>query len=115
MGLFLLPSLGQGQQHGNDLHTTEGAGKNPLLRMIRSQAPPSPVDYEGLCVPHITLTRFSGKPYVAFWQVRSDLICDLLQVPRKPVLTCFMVGLSMTKPSPPQSFLVRRVNDLDSQ
>ena len=29
-------------------------------------------------------------------QDRSDEICDLLQVPCKPVLTCSMVGLSVT-------------------
>ena len=48
-------------------------------------------------------------------QVRSDEICGLLQVPCKPVLTCSMVELSGTKPSPPPSFLVRRVYDMDTQ
>ena len=48
-------------------------------------------------------------------QVRPDQICDLLQVPCKPVLTCFMVGLLMTNPSTPPDFLVRRVYDMDTQ
>ena len=39
-------------------------------------------------------------------QIRPDQIGDLLQVPHKPVLTCFTVGLSVTKPSPPPGFLV---------
>jgi len=42
-------------------------------------------------------------------QVRSDSICDLIEVPYKPALICFMVGLLGTKPSPPPGFLVRRV------
>ena len=42
-------------------------------------------------------------------QVKPNQICGLLQVPCKPVLTCFMVGLSSTKPFPPPGFLLRRV------
>ena len=42
-------------------------------------------------------------------QVRPDQICDLLQVPCKPVQTCFVVGLLGNKPSPPPGFLVGRV------
>ena len=42
-------------------------------------------------------------------------MCDLLQVPCKPALTCFMEGLLATKPSPPPSFLVRRVYDMDTK
>ena len=52
---------------------------------------------------------FWGQPSPLNYQVRSDWICDLLQVPCKPVLTCFMVRLLATKPSPPPGFLVRRV------
>ena len=37
------------------------------------------------------------------------------EVPCKPVLTCFMVGLLVTKPSPPLGVLVRRVYDMDTQ
>ena len=40
---------------------------------------------------------------------QPNQICDLLQVPCKPSLIRFMVGLSATKPSLPPSFLVKRV------
>ena len=36
-------------------------------------------------------------------------------LPCKSALTCSRVGLSVTKPSPPPSFLVRRVHDMDTQ
>ena len=49
-------------------------------------------------------------------QARSvSIICDLPQLPRKPVRTCSMVMLAATKPSLPPSFLVRRVYYLDTQ
>ena len=44
-----------------------------------------------------------------YCQVRPDQICDLLQVTCKPARTCTMVGLVVTKQSPPPGFLVRRV------
>ena len=44
-----------------------------------------------------------------YCQVRLDQICDLLQVSYKPVLTCSMVGLSATKPSPPPGFFGEEV------
>ena len=59
------PSLGEGQQCGDGLHTTEGTGKHPSLCLIHSQAPPTPGDYKGLCISHVKFTRFSGKCYVA--------------------------------------------------
>ena len=46
---------------------------------------------------------------------QPDQICDLPLVSRKPALTCFMVGLSATKQSPPPGFLVRGVYDMDTQ
>ena len=52
--------------------------------------------------PSTYLTNDSQQRTI-FCQVMSDYICDLLQVPCKPVLTCSMFGLSATKPSPPPS------------
>ena len=54
------PSHGQGQCYGSDPHTTDGAGKHPLLCLIYFQAPPPPRDYKGLCVPHVRLAQFSS-------------------------------------------------------
>jgi len=60
----------------------------------------------------VTCCRYDVNLYK---HVRPDKICDLLQVSCKPVLTCSMVRLSETKPSPSPDFMVRRVYDMDTQ
>ena len=45
----------------------------------------------------------------SYCQVRLDQICDLLQLPCKPVQTRFMIRLLVTKQSPPPGFLVKCV------